>query len=97
MIFLHNFTCCWYASHYSRHPIQSTSSSRDDELCNEVEAYVDSVCRNLPASDKRIKEIKQLQEEDQVCQKLTTYCQDGWPGKALIPDSLTPYLSVLQL
>ena len=41
----------------SRAPVLN-SSSRDDELCNEVEAYVDSVCRNLPASDERIKEIK---------------------------------------
>ena len=67
----------------SRAPV--SQSSYDDELCNEVQAYVDLLCRNLPASDTRIKEIKQLQEKDEVCQQLTTYCQNGWPGKASIP------------
>ena len=42
----------------SRAPV--SKSSYDDELCNEVQAYVDLLCRNLPASDTRIKEIKQL-------------------------------------
>ena len=73
----------------SRAPV--SQSSYDDELCNEVQAYVDLLCRNLPASDTRIKEIK---EKDEVCQQLTTYCQNGWPGKASIPCNLKPYLSV---
>ena len=76
----------------SRAPI--LNPSQDDEQCKEVKAYVNLVCRNLPASDERIKEIKQLQEKDQVCQQLTVYCQDGWPGKAHIPDSVKPYLPV---
>ena len=31
-------------------------SLQDDELCNQAKAYVDLVCRNLPASDEHIKE-----------------------------------------
>ena len=77
----------------SRAPI-SKSPPCNDELCNEVEAYVDLLCRNLPASDTRITEIKQLQEKDQVCQQLTSYCRDGWPGKARTPCSIKPYVSV---
>ena len=76
----------------SRAPI--LNPSQDDEQCKEVEAYVNLVCRNLLTSDERIKEIKQLQEEDKVCQQLTVHCQDGWPGKAHMPDSVNPYLPI---
>ena len=68
--------------------------SYDYELCKEVQAHVNLLYRNLPASDMRIKEIKQLQEQDEVCQQLTTYCQNGWPIKTSIPGNLKPYLSV---
>ena len=75
----------------SKAPISKSSLSY---VCNEVEAHVDLFCRNLPASDTRITKIKQLQEKDQVCQQLTSYCRDGWPGKARTPCSLKPYVSV---
>ena len=70
--------------------------SYDDELCKEVQAHVNLLYRNLPASDTgmRIKEIKQLQEQDEVCQQLTTYCRNGWPSKTSIPGNLKPYLSI---
>ena len=76
----------------SRAPL--LKNSYDDELCKEVQAHVDLLYRNLPASDMRIKEIKQLQEQDEVCQQLTNYCQNGWPSKTGIPHNLKPYLSV---
>ena len=68
--------------------------SYDDELCKEVQAHVNLLCRNLPASDTHIKEIKQLQEQDEICQQLTTYCRNGWPSKTSIPGNLKPYLFV---
>ena len=37
----------------SRAPV--LNSLQDDELCNEVEAYINLVCRNLSASDECIK------------------------------------------
>ena len=42
----------------SRAPL-ATSNTQTDERFQEVEAYVKFVCQNLPASDKRIDEIKE--------------------------------------
>ena len=77
----------------SRAPVTS-STFTDEQFNHEVAAYVGMVCENLPASDQHISQIKQLQLNDEVCQKLTTYCKDGWPDKRDIPGILKPYYSV---
>ena len=63
----------------------SHSASQDNEFTSAVEAYVDLLCQNLPASDERIKRNKQCQDKDEVCQQLSDYCRRGWPGKPHIP------------
>ena len=77
----------------SRSPVQG-SSFTDEQFNQEVEAYVHMVCENLPASDQRISQIKQLQLNDEVCQQLIGYCRSGWPDKRHVPGILKPYYSV---
>ena len=77
----------------SRAPL-ATSNTQTDECFQEVEAYVKFVCQNLPASDKRIDEIKKCQANDDTCQRLIEYCNHGWPKKGEISQLLKPYFCV---
>ena len=50
----------------------------------------------VPASDKRIDEIKECQANDDTCQRLIEYCNHGWPKKGEIPHLLKPYFCVAE-
>ena len=39
------------------------------------------VMNNLPATDKRLVEIKEAQDSDTTCSKVKQYCKEGWPTK----------------
>ena len=60
----------------SRAPV-SKSTTSDDELRTEVETFVRAVMQSLPATEKRLEEIRQAQEEDEICQWLKVYCEKG--------------------
>ena len=63
--------------------------SADQLLQEEANAFVSTVVQCLPANEQLL-EIKQLHTEDEACQKITKYCQSGWPehsgcgGKTLL-------------
>lgn len=61
---------------------------------SEVEAYVDAIFANIPATERRMVEIHQHQEEDPSIRQLMTYCQRGWPPRGAIPGVLKPYYDV---
>ena len=63
----------------SRHVSSQTLSEDDINLCKETEYYLDLVISDLPATDRRLDEIKQAQANDPVCQVLSKLCQRGWP------------------
>ena len=74
----------------------ATSFTPDDEkFKQEVDAYVNLVLQNLPATEKRLEEIKKLQEEDEVCKQIKLYCRDGWPDRSLIKGAIKPYFPVV--
>ena len=68
--------------------------SIQDSLQGEVEAYVDATFESILATQKRLKEIRQHQDEDEILRQLKGYCQSGWPVKGNIPGVLKPYHSV---
>jgi len=53
--------------------------------------FVSAVIQNLPASEKRLEEIKEYQERDHECQQIAQYCRDGWPEKRILPTAVRPY------
>ena len=77
----------------SRSPLEMTSHS-DSSLQQEVDAYVNLIINNLPATDTRLKEIQSQQNEDPVCQKLKIYCQEGWPDKSTLKGPFKAYVAV---
>ena len=48
---------------------------------DEITAHVASVITGLPASDTRLQQIIEAQDEDPVCRHIKTYCSEGWPDK----------------
>jgi hypothetical protein len=61
---------------------------------NAMNAYVLSVIDALPASNPRLKEIEQAQDEDEVCKEVKKYCMDKWPEKDHVTPAVKPYWSV---
>ena len=64
----------------SRSPSQNPTEI-DESLHQEGNAFIDAVMQGLPATEKRIEQMKQLQQEDQVCQLVTKYIYSSWPDK----------------
>ena len=59
----------------------SESKEGDRELQNETEAYVNMMFQAIPATEKRLEEIRFHQEEDDVLRLVMSYCQSGWPER----------------
>ena len=62
-----------------------------DGLEREVEAYVYLTLASIPATKRRMEEIRQHQEEDPIMRQLKVYCQRGWPDRGATPGVLKPY------
>ncbi|KAL9986784.1 hypothetical protein ACROYT_G000980 [Oculina patagonica] len=70
--------------------IQAVRSTIDND---EMYAYVGSVVSSLPASDTRLQQIMEAQEEDPVCRQIKVYCYKGWLDKHSLNDAMKPYWS----
>ena len=38
------------------------------------------IMTNLPATDKRLTEMKEAQDKDSTCIRVKQYCKEGWPS-----------------
>ena len=57
---------------------QTVKSAIDDD---DMHAHIGSAILSLPASDTRLQQIMEAQEEDPVCRQIKVYCCEGWPDK----------------
>ena len=72
----------------SRSTAKSLPNTEDD-LEQECDAYVKLVMQSLPATERRMKQIKESQHRDETCQLVSTYCLTSWPDA---PFTVLPYL-----
>ena len=63
-------------------------------MTNSVEIFVRVVMQSLPATEKQLEEIRQAQEEDEICQQPKVFCEKGWSERSRVEGSLKPYLPV---
>lgn len=56
--------------------------------------FLNVIVGGLPATDRKLQEIKSSQETDSVCQKLTQYCQHGWPERHRMEGEIKKYIPV---
>ncbi|GBN95674.1 hypothetical protein AVEN_186109-1 [Araneus ventricosus] len=61
---------------------------KDEENSDQITAYIQMVISTLPATDKRLSEISQAQQENEVCILLINFVQKGWPEKNALPTHL---------
>ena len=47
----------------------------------EIDSYVNHVVSNIPINNAKMEHIKLHQQEDEVCQQIMKYVQDGWPER----------------
>ena len=72
----------------SRAPFETASNQ---ELTEEVAAYVQLIVSSLPASDAKLAEIATNLTRDPACHFLIQYCTVGWPEKSKLPEPCFPY------
>ena len=79
----------------SRAPTTHKQEREEEELQEEVEAYVDSITLpSIPATSQRLQKYKQAQVEDSECSRVREYCETCWPEITSIESSLKPYWRV---
>ena len=74
----------------SRAPV----SEEDVELESDVTTYVSLIMNSLPATEKRLAEIRTKQDQYEVCVHIKQYCDSGWPQSMFTPGAVKPYLPV---
>ena len=78
----------------SRAPVSYPAT--EDVLLQQVADayYVQMIIQSIPATEKRLQEIKTHQDRDEVCQKLIHFCKVGWPHRSLLKGPVKKYLPV---
>ena len=64
---------------------------RDQKLIEEIEEHAESIVAFMPATEKRLQEIRNAQDNDTVCGQVKKYCLDGWPSIMPSQQLLKPY------
>ena len=82
-----NLNC---ADALSRAP-NSEPTTVDRTLEEEGNLYVNYVFQTLPATGKRLEEIKAHLQEDEVCKQIMAYCNKGWPEKCSLKGPVKLY------
>ncbi|GBN27584.1 Retrovirus-related Pol polyprotein from transposon 17.6 [Araneus ventricosus] len=62
-----------------------------EELEVEIDAFIQMITSSLPASSRRLDELRVSQLKDETCQKLTDYVLKGWPSKKEADTLCAPY------
>ena len=57
----------------------------------EVNAFVSSVIRYLPATEDILQELRSHLQQDEVTSRIMTYCVEGWPDQIKLKNALKPY------
>uniref|UniRef100_A0A1A8V0X7 Gypsy retrotransposon integrase-like protein 1 n=1 Tax=Nothobranchius furzeri TaxID=105023 RepID=A0A1A8V0X7_NOTFU len=63
----------------------------DETLGAEIDLYAHQVISGLPATEKRLQEIREQQDKDETLKQIKLYCKNGWPDKLKIPGPCFPY------
>ena len=75
----------------SRAPLVRPLDPKEEQLQNQVQAFVASVVKYLPATEDRLEELRYQQQHDEVTKQVMDYISEGWPDKSRLPGALKPY------
>jgi len=77
----------------SRAPTESPNVD-DYKLEQESQAFVNTIVQSIPATEQRLQQIKEAQQQDIACKQIAQYCQSGWPDKTALSTEVQPFYSV---
>ena len=77
----------------SRYPVDEPTEI-DHEFVEIVETWVNQVMDHIPASDKRLEQVRQMQKEDWLCQQVRRFTDDGWPEKRNLHGELKKFAAL---
>ena len=63
----------------------------DKDLETEINLYAHQVMSSLPATERRLQQIKDHQDKDDILKQVNQYCISGWPDKRNIGGPCYPY------
>lgn len=69
----------------------SKPTTKDSQNIDAVEEFAHDTFNLLPASTRKLQEIAQAQDDDEVCALVKGYCRDGWPSYIHHTTSIQPY------
>ncbi|KAJ8346650.1 hypothetical protein SKAU_G00280510 [Synaphobranchus kaupii] len=75
----------------SRAPIRRPLTEEEALLEGEVQVFINTVRDNLPASQPKLQQIAEDQQQDSICSQLILQCKRGWPQQEELPQQLKPY------
>lgn len=73
----------------SRRPMSDTGM--DEDLEEQVNTYVRAVIKDLPASNRRLNQIIDMQRDDPICSQLINFSKHGWPNKKELKTDMVEY------
>ena len=59
-----------------------------------MNAYVQTAIENLPATDKRLDEIRSHQGSNRICKQISTYLREGWLNKSGMDECVKLFYAV---
>ena len=80
-----------YASNMLSRMIPKDGNAMQNELESEINDYVCSIIDTIPISDKKLQQLIEAQDEDEVTKKVKEYCLEGWPEKHQLASAVRPY------
>ncbi|KAI4890341.1 hypothetical protein NFI96_013731, partial [Prochilodus magdalenae] len=75
----------------SRAPLRESEQPKQEE---KIKLYVNMVMSTLPATEKRLQEIRKCQKGDEILSQVKRYCNEGWPNRSKIDRANLPYAQV---
>ena len=78
----------------SRAPRERPLTAAESQFLDEVTAQAELVVSSIPATERRLAEVRDSQQQDEVCRQVAQYCLEGWPSHPSLPSVLRPYWQV---
>ena len=75
----------------SRAPLVRPLSRKKEMLEADVQAYVDSIVKYLPATEDRLEDFRTQQQQNEITRQLITYRSEVWPETSQLPGPLKVY------
>ena len=75
----------------SRAPLVRPLNQEEEKLEANIQAYVESIIKYLPATEDRLEDFRTQQQQDEITRQLITFCSEGWPEKSQLPGPLKVY------